>query len=272
MNKPRTLTEDELQSLISRLRFVATQHETSFQAIESTLGLDSGFIQRLIDEKDDWAFLIKTTAILEAALGQVISSLLTNADLERHIRSLPMDGRTGKIQLAADMKIIGSKAATRLRALAEIRNAFVHGLDAVKLSINEFFARLAFPEYDSLTNRLIANDYVEKKEKPGTTASDDVIDGRAPDGRDGRYLIWAGALLSLVELSNAQRNIAAESGWRNALGTLGQAFIALRQGKRADMQAHVASATKTLEAIVEQNSRSGNQNTIGANTKSISKS
>jgi hypothetical protein len=50
---------------------------------EPTLGLRVGFIEELIQQDDDWSFVIKAHAIVEAALTQLLGHLIGHPRLWR---------------------------------------------------------------------------------------------------------------------------------------------------------------------------------------------
>jgi len=251
MTAPKSLSDAEIAEFLESLRASASRHSKSLQTIEDRLGLKAGFVQGLMEEPDDWAFIIKTSVVVESALGQVLSESLIGDALERHIRALPMDGRTGKIQLAQDLSLIGPKSASRLKAICEVRNDFAHGLKVLKLSIADYFSYMTKTEFDLLVQRFFARDRAETsqiqkdrpKRKGGSYAEDQ------QDGRVGKYLIWTCACLALLELSELQRKIDADRTWRSALMTLGHAFLARQQGDEAKARRHMREALDTLEAV-----------------------
>lgn len=253
MNSSDALTDAEISDFVASLRAAAASHAPSLQVIETRLGLEPGFVLGLMNEKDDWAFIIKTAVVIEAALGQVISALLMNDALDRHIRSLPMDGRTGKTQLAQDLDLIGPMAAARIRALAEIRNDFAHGLKVVDLSISEYFVRMTKAKFESLTSRFFSTDR-KAQDRDGQrklTPKKDLSSKEPRDGRVARYLVWTCACLALLELSEAQRKIDTEARWRSALTTLGHAFLSRQQGDEATARLHMRAALDTLESVAD---------------------
>ena len=166
MRTPELLTDTEITEFLDALRSSVAQHKKALWTIEDPLGLSAGFVQGLLEEVDDWAFIIKTSVVLESALGQALSSSLLGNSLARHISSLPMNGRTGKIQLAQDIGLIGPKSVARFMALNEIRNNFAHGLKVLQLSIPEYFNRMTDTEFDALVRRLFSSE----KEKPARSA------------------------------------------------------------------------------------------------------
>jgi hypothetical protein len=245
-----SMTDSEIAEILVSLRLSASRHSKSLQTIEDRLGLKAGFVQGLMDEPDDWAFIIKTSVIVESALRQLLSESLLGDALDRHIRALPMDGRMGKIQLAQDLSLIGTKSASRIRAICEVRNDFAHGLKVLKLSVADYFGRMTEAEFDSLVQRFFSSDRSEpsqnKVERPKREDGTDGQDRR--DGRIGKYLFWICACVALLELSEQQRKIDADRTWRSALVTLGHAFLARQQGDESNARRHMREALDKLES------------------------
>ncbi len=244
------MNDSEMAEFIDSLSLSASRHSKSLQNIEDRLGLTAGFVQGLMEEPDDWAFIIKTSVIVESALGQLISESLLGDALDRHIRALPMDGRMGKIQLAQDLSLIGPKSASRIRAICEVRNDFAHGLKVLKLSVADYFGQMTEAEFYTLVQRFFASDRSEpsqnKVERPKREEGTDGQDRR--DGRIGKYLFWTCACVALLELSEQQRKIDADRNWRSALVKLGHAFLARQQGDESNARRHIREALDTLEA------------------------
>lgn len=253
MKTPESFTDSEISDCLKRIRTTAARHAKSLKVIEERLGLKDGFVQGLLDEVDDWAFIIKTSVLVEAALGQILGASLINDALDRHIRSLPMDGRSGKIQLAQDLELIGSKSAARFRAICEVRNDFAHGLKVLKLSLPDYFSQMEEADFDSLVTRFFSIDGKESAQSASRKLSskDEPGSEERGDGRIGRYLFWTCACLALLELSDVQRKIDADRNWRNALVELGHAFLARQQGDEATVKRHMREALNTLESFVE---------------------
>lgn len=259
-NTLSTLSESETADFRAEILEAVHSHSHAFLPLENLLGLTEGFVRELIDEKDDWAFIIKVAVIVEATLGKVINAFLQNPLIEKHIRVLPMGGRTGKIQLARDLGIIGPKSMARLRAIAEIRNDFAHSLGVVQLSIEGYLSRLPSADASALWERFFALDGAEKSSpvvKPKETVETDET-----DARNGKLLIYSCAWLALSELAVAYRRISNDSNWRAALVVLGEAFLLRKQGDENSAREKIRVALDTLKKIVEMHART-QQNYVG---------
>jgi len=252
MNHTENLSDVEIAEFIKALRSSADKHASSLQVIEDQLGIEAGFIQRLMDESDDWAFIIKTSVVVESALGKIISASLLSPKLDRHIRTLPMDGRTGKIQLAQDLNLVSSSSAARLRAISDIRNDFAHGLNVLSLSLPDYFENMPSADFELLVKRLFSKEASQQDETSKGKAKRKSGSGKNEnrDGRIGRYLVWTGACVALLGLANTQRQIDSEATWRSALMTLGQAFLARQSGNETTAREHMREALNTLKSQV----------------------
>lgn len=255
------LSEEDIEEF--RLKVLQSDSPSrSFTSLENALGLTSGYIHQLFDERDDWAFIIKLGVIVEATLSKVINAFLQNPLIEKHVRSLPMGGRTGKIQLARDLGNVGPKAMDRLQAISEIRNDFAHSLGVVQLSIAEYFSRSTRADAQLIFDRLFAIDGAKNTspaKKKQKCLSKDPIDARIT-----KPLVWVGVSISLSELSVAYGRITKDARWRSALVILGEAFIDQQNAKDEFAREKMKAALLILEEITEHSNATLLKNTSSA--------
>ena len=62
------------------------------RAFEPTLGLRAGLVEDLIQQDDDWSFVIKAHAIVEAAITQLLGQLI----VLRRSRETPVNAQHGR--------------------------------------------------------------------------------------------------------------------------------------------------------------------------------
>jgi hypothetical protein len=116
---------------------------------EERLGLQRGFFGRLRDE-DDWSFVIKGHALLEAALARVLANELHRPELLEVFARLDMaDSDFGKLKFAAVLKVVSPENRAFIKKFGEIRNKFVHNVAHVGLTLREYFARQDKQQLDS---------------------------------------------------------------------------------------------------------------------------
>ena len=109
---------------------------------EQSLGLGEGFIGRLRQE-DDWSFVIKSHALLEAGLSQLLSHELQKPALLPVFARLEM-GATGygKLTFADALGILSKRNRRFIKVLGEIRNDFVHNVANCDVNLMAYFSGL----------------------------------------------------------------------------------------------------------------------------------
>lgn len=71
--------------------------------LETEIGIASGFFERLLQDGDDWSFVIKLHALAEAALTHLLTAAVGREELSDLFSSLPMaDSRRGKLGYPLD--------------------------------------------------------------------------------------------------------------------------------------------------------------------------
>ena len=206
--------------------------------ISRTLGLSEQVVLELIDEPSDWSFVVKLAVIVEAALTQAIASRLDTTELQQHLNRLSVGGRTGKIQLASDLGIIGPKAAARLKSIASLRNVFAHDVSVIGLSLGMHIESLPNSENFRLSATLLG---VDGKEPSSSLA--------AIAAEDARHVVWVAGVLSLLDMSNAYRSNANAQRWRDARLLMGDAFLAQRAGDGDNYISKLKEARALLEEM-----------------------
>ncbi len=110
--------------------------------LERDIGVPEGFLSSLA-ELDDWSCVIKVHAVLEAALTHALVGVLGRVELHDILSRLELSGaRTGKIEIAKVLGILGSEERRFIRALSELRNQLVHDIANVAFSFKAYIATL----------------------------------------------------------------------------------------------------------------------------------
>jgi hypothetical protein len=80
-------------------------------------------LRRGLVQGDDWSFIIKLSALIDAALTWALAARF-NADpvLEDHLARLNVGGPTGKLELAKDAGLIDKQIAKFIDKLQQLRN------------------------------------------------------------------------------------------------------------------------------------------------------
>lgn len=100
------------------------------------------FLCNLLAE-DDWSFIIKSHALLEAAVTQMLVEYLGESQLKTYIERLPLsDSQLGKIVIAKQLGLLDEKERKFIRWFSELRNILVHKIENVNFNIQEHFKQL----------------------------------------------------------------------------------------------------------------------------------
>ena len=96
--------------------------------LEEKVGLQSGFLVKLYEE-DDWSFVIKLHALMEAACTHLIVAHLEKPELADVIGRLELSGKTiGKTVILKKLNLLGEFNRRFISSLSELRNKLVHDI------------------------------------------------------------------------------------------------------------------------------------------------
>ena len=113
--------------------------EQEITKLEKLLLLPKGFYKKLLNE-DDWSFIIKISALFEAASTQALTCKLNYPELERSLSYLEQaNPRSGKIIMMKQLDVINDEQVKFMIKLAELRNNIVHNISEVKFSFDDYF-------------------------------------------------------------------------------------------------------------------------------------
>lgn len=114
----------------------------SFGRMEDDLHLPNGFLMSLRRE-DDWSFVIKVHALIEAAVTHLLVAAIKDQRLVSVFQMLELsNSRTGKAAFLDALELIDSPQKRFIRKLSELRNSLVHDVRNVSFSFGEHIASL----------------------------------------------------------------------------------------------------------------------------------
>ena len=117
--------------------------------LEMDLGIDPGFLTRLADE-DDWSFVIKSHAFLEAALSHLIAHALDAPALGTVLAYLDTaNTRSGKLAFLRELDLLDDVSRRFVKSFSELRNSLVHDVSQVSFSFSEYLAGLDKQQTDN---------------------------------------------------------------------------------------------------------------------------
>jgi hypothetical protein len=199
---------------------------------ETRLGLPLGFCDGLLHE-DDWSFVIKLHALLEAALTALLAEHVGDGMLEGVFSRLAMnDKETGKVAFAEALDLLNADERRFLRGLSEMRNDLVHQIRNVSFTIRSHVDTLNPQQRKAFVKRFALG--AEDRDGPGFQ-SDYAI-------QNPRLFIWQGGLLVVAIAMLRIETLKSER-------RLQEAYLNLWQGTVAE-PAEAASAYTELQSLL----------------------
>jgi hypothetical protein len=134
--------------------------------LETKLGIPAGFFENLLNE-DDWSFIIKLDALIEASLTHQLVEVLSTSisefssefydreKIEKFVSWLDLSNpRTSKLTLAVGMGLMLDNHPKFVRLLAEIRNNLVHDIRNTNFNLGNYVSLLRGEKRDNFFNTL----------------------------------------------------------------------------------------------------------------------
>jgi len=94
--------------------------------LEREIGIPPGFLARL-PEQDDWSFVVKLHALIEAAATHLLVAKLDYPELAEVLSNMELSNRkTGKLAFIKALELVDSDCRAWVQKLSELRNLLVH--------------------------------------------------------------------------------------------------------------------------------------------------
>ncbi|NID08577.1 hypothetical protein [Fibrivirga algicola] len=116
--------------------------DSGIQVLQEKLGLSSDFFKRLLEE-DDWSFVIKLHALIEASCTDLLLHHFDEPVLKIIISRLELSNKSsGKIAFIKELELLGDTYRRYISALSEWRNSFVHNVQNCNASLDKIVASM----------------------------------------------------------------------------------------------------------------------------------
>jgi hypothetical protein len=154
---------------------------------EVHLGLPNGLLLRLLESPDDWTFVLRLHALVEAAVEHLIVTGIGKPAITDFIGRLPIaGGRAGKARLGRDLGLFDAADTALIEGLSELRNAYAHEVQMVDVGLVDYFDGLNNERRVKIT-RWIAQSH-------GFLPTDDILsEARRSFRSSPRYVLWYAA-------------------------------------------------------------------------------
>ena len=171
------------------------QIKEGIRELSGAIGLRAGFYEGLLEQGNDWVFVVQLQVIAEAAIAQKVVAALKQDKAFDHVSRLAFDGKTGKLQLALSLGLLDADSADALRALSACRNHFAHRLGNVGRTLENFGQSLDAATRLDLLKRLGALEPGAEGEDPEAAFAD--------FGARLRHRLWLATAIALARLADA---------------------------------------------------------------------
>ena len=188
--------------------------DKGIQALEEKIGVSAGFFEALYGE-DDWSFVIKLHALLEAACTHLLMFHFKEPDLADVFSRLELSGKTvGKIVFLGKIGLLGKEHRRYVSALSELRNDLVHDIRNSKFDLQQYVEALdatalknfalSFSPYESIIRGLpdlpLKTEEERLRMKEATSITEMLERAKATP----KFHIWVGAHAMLVQIVDMQ--------------------------------------------------------------------
>jgi len=119
--------------------------------LETKLGLEPGFFESLDeDDENDWSFIIKVHALIEAAISHLLTEHLGRTELNDLFSRLDMSNKTtGKAAFVEALGLLEKSERRFISSLSELRNKLVHDVRNVNFDLAEYVENMEAKEQDA---------------------------------------------------------------------------------------------------------------------------
>lgn len=163
--------------------------------LELKLGLQSGFFDSLDGENEnDWSFIIKTHALVEAAVSHLLTQHLQKPELNELFARLDISNKvTGKAAFVKALGLLEEPERRFISSLSELRNQLVHDVRNVDFDLAAHVANMSSKQLDTFLRNF------------NLLSTDVTNDVRNLFCFDPRQALWYAAMtfLSIVYLKTA---------------------------------------------------------------------
>ncbi|MCF3526950.1 MULTISPECIES: hypothetical protein [Stenotrophomonas] len=113
--------------------------ELAFERLNKELAIPKGFAVALYKEEDSWSFISKLAQLVEAVFTRAVVDALREPLIFDVISNLAQEVR---INFLRKMNIIDSEQKSMFKAVAEIRNQYIHDLSNIDVPLDAYIKNL----------------------------------------------------------------------------------------------------------------------------------
>jgi hypothetical protein len=104
---------------------------------------NSDFMITLIED-DDWSMIIKSHALIESLVTELLLVVTEEPKLRKLIERLPLsDEQTGKVKMAKDYELLSPRERAFIKKLSSLRNGLVHNFENINFKLEDHVKTLS---------------------------------------------------------------------------------------------------------------------------------
>jgi hypothetical protein len=124
-------------------------------SVVADLRVSSKFLLALVKE-DDWSFIIKSHALVEATISELLTTKTTDDRLMPVFRRMELSNETtGKLAFAKALNLLTREQRSFVRTLSQLRNLLVHNVENVTFSLDEYVSAFDDNQKRSWQNAIV---------------------------------------------------------------------------------------------------------------------
>lgn len=160
----------------------------ALNSIEAYYDIGNGFFLRLLKE-DDWSFVIKAHALVEAAVSQLLTHHAGDSRLAKIFEQFEhANTRTGKLAFTQALQLLNDDEHHFLRNFAKLRNDLVHNVRNVRFLFTGYIAAMDKNQRSAFTKW--ATYWVAPEDRSAWSES---------ATRDPKHVLWVATLVFVGE-------------------------------------------------------------------------
>ncbi|EHI9275098.1 hypothetical protein J9102_004339 [Vibrio vulnificus] len=128
--------------------------DQNFEGLISKINSNTNDLFSLLDDTNDWAFIIKLSAFIDLLLNDALNRRLQESGLKSFIESSPLYGKNSKTELARNLGLLTKGQCSFVQQIAEMRNVCAHDFSAISFNFEDYLAGKDQNQRKSWVNKL----------------------------------------------------------------------------------------------------------------------
>lgn len=128
--------------------------DQNFESLISKIDFDTSKLFSILDDRSDWAFIIKLSAFIELLLDDALNRRLQESGLKALIASSPLYGKNSKTELARNLGLLTKGQCSFVQQIVEMRNVCAHDFSAIDFNFDVYLGEKDKNQLKSWVNKL----------------------------------------------------------------------------------------------------------------------